>query len=121
MPQEKDGSRPRFGVISRWRRGELRDQVERRLLGKMEQLLDTMNGVGETLQKVAELELEIAKRLLPIVDDLGAWVRHGLNEATGRQVSRAEGLPSKSRNVNLPVTNEGTDAPTTEESTPKSS
>ncbi len=97
------------------------DRVRDRVLGKVERLLDTMNGVGETLQKVAALELEIARRLLPIVDDLGTLVRHTLAEATGRQPPRAEDLPSKSRKVNLPVTCGGTDASTTEESTVKNS
>jgi hypothetical protein len=50
------------------------------VLRRAEGIMERLDGVAVTLQKVANLELALAERLVPIVDDLGALVRESLQE-----------------------------------------
>ena len=87
-------------------------ETQNRLLLKAEHLIDTMIGVGETMRKVADLELKIAKKLLPIVDDLGVLVRTSLAKNVSFQPEEPLVSRIKSANVNRPVTRGGTGDPT---------
>lgn len=48
-------------------------------------VMDRLDGVAATLERVAAVELKVVERLVPIVDDLGELVRLTLNEARERQ------------------------------------
>lgn len=61
-----------------------------RVLAQAERLLDRLDGVTRTLQKVADVELKVIERMVPIVEDLGELVRHTLDEARERR-----GLPPR--------------------------
>ena len=59
------------------------DDDRKRILSKTERLLDTLNRMGATMEKVADIQLQVAQRLLPIVEDLGQLVKHSLRDITG--------------------------------------
>ncbi len=61
-----------------------------RVLARAERVVDRMDGVAATLQRVADIELQLVQRMMPIVDDLGELVRHTLSEARERR-----GLPPR--------------------------
>ena len=88
------------------------EETQNRLLIKAERLVDTMIGVGEVLRQVAEVELKIVKKLVPIVDDLGTLVRASLKNVRGDQLEDPDVPRIKSANVNRPVTRGGTGAST---------
>jgi hypothetical protein len=47
-------------------------------------VLDRFERVGDTMQKVADVQLEVMEKLRPIVDDLGELVKLSLDEARNR-------------------------------------
>ncbi len=58
--------------------------VTQRVLLKAEGLLERLDSLTDTMEEIASLEKELLHRMLPIVDDLGRWVRHQTHSAIGR-------------------------------------
>ncbi len=59
------------------------------MVGRAERLFDRLDATAQTLEKVAEVELRLVERLVPIVDDLGELVKLTLVDA-----KRRLGLPT---------------------------
>jgi hypothetical protein len=66
-----------------------------RLLARTERVMERLDGVVGVLETVARLEVDILKRMVPIVDDLGELVRHSLDDARRRRslARKATGHP----------------------------
>lgn len=62
-----------------------------RTLDRAERVLQRLEGAAGTLETAARLELELLRRLAPIVDDLGELVRHTLDEARERRGLKPRG------------------------------
>lgn len=60
------------------------DRARDLLVGRAHVMMDRLERVSDTMQKVADLQLEVMERLRPIVDDLGELVKLSLVEARGR-------------------------------------
>ena len=60
------------------------DRARELLVRRAHGVLDRFDRVGETMQRVADLQLDVMERLRPIVDDLGELVKLSLDEARGR-------------------------------------
>ena len=60
------------------------DRAREVLLHRAHGVIDRFEQVGDTMQKVADLQLEVMERLRPIVDDLGELVKLSLQEARQR-------------------------------------
>ena len=54
------------------------------LLKRAHRVIERFDRVGETMQKVADVQLEVMERLRPIVDDLGELVKLSLVDARRR-------------------------------------
>ena len=60
------------------------DRAREMLLERAHRVMDRFDRVGETMQKVADVQLEVMERLRPIVDDLGELVKLSLIDARKR-------------------------------------
>jgi hypothetical protein len=60
------------------------DRAREVFLERAQGVLDRFERVSETMQKVADVQLEVMEKLRPIVDDLGELVRLSLTEARNR-------------------------------------
>ena len=79
------------GGLVRWAARALSEApIDQALARRAKRLLDRLDGVTSTLQRVADLELRVVERLVPIVEDLGELVRHSLDEVRERR-----GLPPR--------------------------
>lgn len=64
--------------------GALGAALAERLVGRAEAVLDRLDGVAHTMERVARAELALIERLEPIVDDLGELVKLQLEDARRR-------------------------------------
>lgn len=60
-----------------------------RVMARAEGVLDRLDGVSRTMEKVADAQLSLTRRLAPIIDDLGELVRLELSSARERLTGRA--------------------------------
>ena len=75
-----------------------------RVYDRAERVLARLDRVAATLETAARIEVELLRRLRPIVDDLGELVRHTLDEARERRglEHRAGDLPLGLRRPSAP-------------------
>ncbi|MCA9515739.1 MAG: hypothetical protein KC635_12405 [Myxococcales bacterium] len=59
-----------------------------RVMARAEGVLDRLEGVSRTMEKVADAQLTLTEKLGPIVDDLGELVRLQLDDARARLLGR---------------------------------
>ena len=69
-----------------------------RFIRRAEQVMDRLDSVARTMEKVAQVELQIVERLVPIVDHLGELVKYALDDARTRRRAGDElqGAPTAS-------------------------
>ena len=68
-------------VVAEWSPS---DRGREMLLNRANGVMERFEQVGDTMQKVADLQLEVMEKLRPIVDDLGELVKLSLDEARQR-------------------------------------
>jgi hypothetical protein len=59
-----------------------------RVIGRAERIFEQLESTARVLDKVARTELDILRKLEPIVDDLGSLVKLQLEEARRRLLDR---------------------------------
>ena len=64
-------------------------ELARALLTRAERAMRHLEGASATLERAAELQLSITRRMLPIVEDLGELMKHTLDEARERRGVKA--------------------------------
>tara|TARA_B100000674_G_C37883450_1_gene935478 strand:- start:167 stop:487 length:321 start_codon:yes stop_codon:yes gene_type:complete len=72
-------------VVAEWSPS---DRGREMLLNRANGVMERFEQVGDTMQKVADLQLEVMEKLRPIVDDLGELVKLSLDEARQRMDSQ---------------------------------
>ena len=74
-----------LAVVAEWSPSDRGREI---LLNRANSVMDRFEQVGDTMQKVADLQLEVMEKLRPIVDDLGELVKLSLDEARQRMDSQ---------------------------------
>ncbi|PIE19196.1 MAG: hypothetical protein CSA66_02810 [Proteobacteria bacterium] len=64
--------------------GEVVRAAALRVVGRAERLFDRLDRTARTMERVAEVELGLVERLVPIVEDLGELVRLSVIDARRR-------------------------------------